>query len=80
MYIFFIINSALTESQAINTNSAFCVVLAVLLHYFLLASFTWMLVMGIIQYVMFVKVFPFYASNFTIKAGLLSWGTSFNLF
>ncbi|CAF0724164.1 unnamed protein product [Didymodactylos carnosus] len=45
-----------------------CIIIASLLHYFILSSFSWMLVMAIIQYLMFVKVFPSYTPNFTRKA------------
>lgn len=45
-----------------------CVIIAGLLHYFILASFSWMFIMAVIQYLLFVKVFPGSISNFTRKA------------
>jgi hypothetical protein len=73
MYIFYVINSALVESGVVSSTNSVCVVLAVLLHYFLLASFVWMLVIAYIQYIMFVKVFQFHVTYFTLKAALISW-------
>ncbi|XP_055958759.1 adhesion G-protein coupled receptor G6 isoform X2 [Patella vulgata] len=51
-----------------------CIVVAVLLHYFILASFMWMLVEGILLYFMFVRVLGTYVSNFVLKAAILAWG------
>ena len=45
-----------------------CVVLASFLHYFVLSTFSWMLVLALIQYLSFVKVFPHAVSAFTRKA------------
>ena len=80
MYSIFIINSALVETGIISTTNTACVVLAFLLHYFLLATFVWMLVISYIQYVMFIKVFPFHVSYFTLKAALISWSMNQNIF
>jgi len=45
-----------------------------LLHYFILASFMWMLVEGILQYLRFVKVLGTYIPNFMIKTMIPAWG------
>lgn len=45
-----------------------CVVIASFLHYFILSTFSWMLVLALIQYLLFVKVFPRAVSAFTRKA------------
>ncbi|XP_065911491.1 adhesion G-protein coupled receptor D1-like isoform X1 [Dysidea avara] len=60
--------------ETANENRAACIVVTVLLHYFFLATFSWMLCEGIIIYVLLVKVFykgffkrlPFYF--------LVGWG------
>ena len=51
-----------------------CVVVAACLHYFLLASFIWMLIEGILQYIRFVKIFDTYIYKFTLKMGIIAWG------
>ena len=53
-----------------------CKVVAGLLLYFLLASFAWMLVEAVLQYLFFVKVFNIYSSHFMLKAGVPAWRTS----
>lgn len=50
-----------------------CKAVAALLLYFLLVSFSWMLVEGVIQYLKFVKVFNTYTPNFMIKTALPAW-------
>ncbi|CAF3024596.1 unnamed protein product [Rotaria sp. Silwood2] len=49
-----------------------CVIIASLLHYFILSSFSWMFIMALIQYLLFVKVFPNSISAFTRKAAAFS--------
>ncbi|XP_050418862.1 uncharacterized protein LOC126832194 [Patella vulgata] len=51
-----------------------CIVVAVLLHYFIMASFVWMLMEGILQYFLFVKVLGTYVRNFMLKATIPAWG------
>ncbi|KAK3105819.1 hypothetical protein FSP39_006407 [Pinctada imbricata] len=55
-------------------NYAGCIVVAALLHYFILVSFAWMLVEGVLQYLRFVKVLGTYIPNFMLKAGVPAWG------
>ncbi|CAF2993733.1 unnamed protein product, partial [Rotaria sp. Silwood2] len=45
-----------------------CIIIASVLHYFILSSFSWMFIMALIQYLLFVKVFPRSISAFTRKA------------
>jgi len=49
-----------------------CTIFASLLHYFILSSFSWMFIMALIQYLLFVKIFPKTISSFTIKAALFA--------
>ena len=51
-----------------------CIVVAALLHYFILVSFMWMLVEGVLQYLRFVKVLGTYIPNFLIKSAIPAWG------
>ncbi|XP_052814005.1 adhesion G-protein coupled receptor G6-like [Mya arenaria] len=51
-----------------------CIVVAALLHYFILVSFMWMLVEGILQYLRFVKVLGTYIPKFMIKTMIPAWG------
>ncbi|KAF8763935.1 Adhesion G-protein coupled receptor G4 like protein [Argiope bruennichi] len=54
-----------------------CMAIAVLLHYFMLASFTWMLVEAFIQYLNLVKVIGTYIPNLIQKAMIFAWGIPF---
>ncbi|KAF5892955.1 adhesion G-protein coupled receptor G2-like isoform X1, partial [Clarias magur] len=51
-----------------------CISTAFFLHYFLLASFTWMAMEAIHMYLALVKVFNTYVSRFMVKLGLAGWG------
>lgn len=55
-----------------------CIIIASLLHYFVLASFSWMFIMALIQYLLFVKVFPRSISAFTRKAAAFAQGNHSN--
>lgn len=57
-----------------TSNRAGCIAVAVLLHYFILVSFMWMLVEGVLQYLRFVKVLGTYIPNFLIKSSIPAWG------
>lgn len=51
-----------------------CIAVSVLLHYFILVTFMWMLVEGVLQYLRFVKVLGTYIPNFMIKSIIPAWG------
>ncbi|GFO44088.1 G-protein coupled receptor [Plakobranchus ocellatus] len=51
-----------------------CLIVAVLLHYFILVSFAWMLIEAVLQYLTFVKVLGTYISRYTLKTVLPAWG------
>ncbi|XP_069952640.1 uncharacterized protein [Cherax quadricarinatus] len=55
-------------------NDILCRGVAVGLHYFLLASFAWMLVEAVHQYLKFVKVVGTYIPRFLWKASVCAWG------
>ncbi|GFR08937.1 adhesion G-protein coupled receptor G6 [Trichonephila clavata] len=52
-----------------------CITIAVFLHYFMLASFAWMLVEAFMQYLSLVKVIGTYIPGLMQKAMLFGWGT-----
>ncbi|XP_053386553.1 uncharacterized protein LOC123538400 [Mercenaria mercenaria] len=51
-----------------------CIAVAVLLHYFILVTFMWMLVEGLLQYLRFVKVLGTYIPKFMTKSMIPAWG------
>ncbi|KAF4082101.1 hypothetical protein AMELA_G00147870 [Ameiurus melas] len=51
-----------------------CISTAFFLHYFLLASFTWMAMEAVHMYISLVKVFNTYVSHYMVKLGLAGWG------
>ena len=57
-----------------TSNKIGCVVVAALLHYFILVSFMWMLVEGVLQYLRFVKVLGTYIPRFLLKSAIPAWG------
>ncbi|XP_059165043.1 adhesion G-protein coupled receptor G2-like [Physella acuta] len=57
-----------------TSSHAGCIVVAVLLHYLILASFMWMLMEGILQYLLFVKVMNIYFHRYLLKTALPAWG------
>jgi len=56
-----------------------CIAVAVTLHYFLLASFTWMGLGAVNMYFALVKVFNVYVPSYILKFCLLGWGERFRL-
>ncbi|XP_053501214.1 adhesion G-protein coupled receptor G2 isoform X2 [Ictalurus furcatus] len=60
---------------ALYTNIVgLCISTAFFLHYFLLASFTWMAMEAVHMYISLVKVFNTYVSRYMVKLGLAGWG------
>ncbi|XDV54448.1 hypothetical protein PO909_022732 [Leuciscus waleckii] len=51
-----------------------CISTAFFLHYFLLASFTWMALEAFHMYLALVKVFNTYITRFMVKIGFAGWG------
>ncbi|KAK7120719.1 hypothetical protein R3I94_020644 [Phoxinus phoxinus] len=51
-----------------------CISTGFFLHYFLLASFTWMALEAVHMYLALVKVFNTYISRFMLKIGFAGWG------
>ncbi|XP_066504548.1 adhesion G-protein coupled receptor G2 [Hoplias malabaricus] len=55
-------------------NYSLCITVAAVLHYFLLATFTWMGLEAINMYLAFVKVFNVYVPSYILKFCALGWG------
>ena len=68
LLIVFIAGAARTE------NLIGCRFVAVLLHYFVLATVMWMGVEGYNMYMSFVQVMATYQSKFMLKASAVAWG------
>ncbi|XP_043913239.1 adhesion G-protein coupled receptor G6-like [Protopterus annectens] len=68
--IMYLVNSWLASFK----NSSLCISVAVFLHFFLLASFTWMGLEAVHMYFALVKVFNTYIHNFIIKFCIAGWG------
>ncbi|CAF3687991.1 unnamed protein product [Rotaria sp. Silwood1] len=51
----------------------YCNIFGFLLHYFLLTTFMWILIITFIQYMHFVQIFDSYISNFFIKSTIIGW-------
>nr|XP_042901015.1 uncharacterized protein LOC107452101 isoform X1 [Parasteatoda tepidariorum] len=69
---FLIIFLAGIESK---NSQSICLAVAICLHFFMLASFAWMLVEALVQYLSFVKVIGTYIPCFMQKAVAFAWGT-----
>ena len=51
-----------------------CMVVAGLLHYLILVTFLWMMVEGVVQYMMVIKVTGNNFRNFMVKTAIPAWG------
>ncbi|XP_060741651.1 adhesion G-protein coupled receptor G4 [Tachysurus vachellii] len=68
--LLFLINSWLASFN----NYGLCIAVAAILHYFFLATFTWMGLEAINMYLAFVKVFNVYVPSYILKFCALGWG------
>ncbi|XP_054916048.1 adhesion G-protein coupled receptor G2-like [Poeciliopsis prolifica] len=71
-----LLNVHFLSSQAVAASSSteLCVYVALLLHYSLLASFTWMALEGFHLYLLLVKVFNVYMRRYLLKLSVVGWG------
>ncbi|XP_051578015.1 adhesion G-protein coupled receptor G5-like [Myxocyprinus asiaticus] len=51
-----------------------CVCIAILLHYSILATFTWTAIEGVHLYLLLVRVFNIYIKRYLLKLSLVGWG------
>lgn len=71
----------LVNSWLAGFNSyGLCIAVATILHYFFLATFTWMGLEAVNMYLAFVKVFNVYVPSYILKFCILGWGEIWNLF
>lgn len=80
MIVFNLDNTVFEEINGIvsvpHKLRAVCISLGALLHYSVLASFMWMLITAILQFIRYVRVLGVYRpSRFMIKFTLIGWGT-----
>ncbi|OWK51973.1 putative G-protein coupled receptor 112 [Lonchura striata] len=68
--IVFLANSWLTSFN----QTGLCITVAMLLHYFLLAAFTWMCLESVHFYLALVKVFNVYVPKYMLKCCIAGWG------
>ncbi|XP_044308656.1 adhesion G-protein coupled receptor G4 [Varanus komodoensis] len=66
----FLVNSWLASFQ----KRGLCITTAVVLHYFLLVTFSWMGLEAIHMYGALVKVFNTYITNYILKFAIVGWG------
>ncbi|KAJ8247359.1 hypothetical protein GJAV_G00245490 [Gymnothorax javanicus] len=70
--------SVLWAGQALGQSDfwggAICPALGLLLHFSLLATFTWMAIEGFHLYLLLVQVFNIYIKRYLLKLGLVGWG------
>ncbi|XP_056898420.1 adhesion G-protein coupled receptor G6 isoform X3 [Takifugu flavidus] len=66
----FLLNSWLSSFS----DYGLCIATAALLHYFMLASFTWMGLEAVHMYLALVKVFNIYVSSYMLKLCSVGWG------
>lgn len=59
------------------SNYGLCIATAATLHYFMLASFTWMGLEAVHMYLALVKVFNVYVPFYMLKFCALGWGKNF---
>ncbi|KFQ24067.1 putative G-protein coupled receptor 112, partial [Merops nubicus] len=65
----------LTNSWLSSFNQpGLCITVAILLHYFLLAAFTWMCLESVHFYLALVKVFNVYVPKYILKCCMAGWG------
>ncbi|XP_072451830.1 adhesion G-protein coupled receptor G5-like [Chiloscyllium punctatum] len=72
----FLLNVSFLTSTVFSSESTddLCKAIAVLLHYSLLCSFTWMGIEAFHLYLMLIKVFNIYIRFYMLKLCLLGWG------
>ncbi|XP_023187799.1 adhesion G-protein coupled receptor G5-like isoform X4 [Xiphophorus maculatus] len=63
-----------SQAAAASSSTALCRYVALLLHYSLLASFTWMALEGFHLYLVLVKVFNIYMRRYLLKLSVVGWG------
>ncbi|XP_035273576.1 adhesion G protein-coupled receptor G3-like [Anguilla anguilla] len=77
LHLFFLV-SALWAGPGLGLGAdgggVACQALGLLLHYALLATFTWMAIESFHLYMLLVRVFNIYVAKYLLKLGLVGWG------
>ncbi|XP_029904310.1 adhesion G-protein coupled receptor G5-like [Myripristis murdjan] len=63
-----------SQQVAALSSPGFCIYMALLLHYSLLATFSWMSLEGFHLYLLLVRVYNIYVRRYLLKLCLLGWG------
>ncbi|XP_006779759.1 adhesion G-protein coupled receptor G2-like [Neolamprologus brichardi] len=63
-----------SQAVAAGSPSGLCLYMALLLHYSLLATFSWMALEGFHLYLLLVKVFNIYVKKYLLKLSVVGWG------
>ncbi|XP_054916050.1 adhesion G-protein coupled receptor G5-like [Poeciliopsis prolifica] len=63
-----------SQAAAASSSATLCRYVALLLHYSLLASLTWMALEGFHLYLLLVKVFNVYIRRYLLKLSVVGWG------
>lgn len=72
--IAFVNTAPMTQWLLLTNNEAWCIVIGVLLHYFVLAMFFWMLIIAYLQFIRYVIVFSHVKTKrFLLKSSILGW-------
>ncbi|TRY95086.1 hypothetical protein DNTS_004180 [Danionella cerebrum] len=61
------------EWAATLTMKDVCVLVAVIIHYSLLSSFTWMAIEAFHLYLLLIRVFNIYIKHYTVKLSIVGW-------
>ncbi|XP_061101408.1 adhesion G-protein coupled receptor G5-like isoform X1 [Conger conger] len=71
-----LLNVHFLPSQLVASLSVYnlCVYLAVMIHYSLLATFTWTALEGFHLYLLLIRVFNIYVRRYLLKLALVGWG------
>ncbi|XP_030599139.1 adhesion G-protein coupled receptor G1-like [Archocentrus centrarchus] len=64
----------LSQIVAAGSSTGLCLYMALVLHYALLATFSWMGLEGFNLYLLVVKVFDIYVSRYLLKLSVVGWG------
>ncbi|XP_072237094.1 adhesion G-protein coupled receptor G2-like [Leuresthes tenuis] len=72
--IFLNIHFLTSQRVATVSSTGLCFYMALSLHYFLLATFSWMALEGFHLYLHFVKVFNIYIKSYLLKLNIVAWG------
>ncbi|KAL4613643.1 adhesion G protein-coupled receptor G3-like isoform X1 [Arapaima gigas] len=74
LHVLFLLNAWQAERPLAAPSGSFCLALALLLHWALLATFTWMALEAFHLYLLLVRVFNIYVRRYLLKLCMVGWG------